>query len=363
MNQQGGMGLQNNQYQMNQQLQLNNQMGQQQQQFNNQLQYNSNQMGQPQQFNNQLQYNNNNNMGQFNRGNQQQQSVPIQPLQPQKPQQQQQPQQQYYNNNNLYQQQQQPQQQQQQQPSNTSFDFNNSQMMQGFPSKLPSFSPQQQTSPQQQQQPNRTSDGKIPPISSESKAQYANYFYRIGGDNVHSISGQIVKPVFQKSGLSNQELGNVWMLADIDRDGTLDREEFALAMHLIYAIKNGYQLPNELPKYLIPEAKLIYNVSSANNVSDWQTFSFSLSSDQGSSGNVGYSSSFQQQQQQPQQKMPQQQQYQQQQQSIFFSNPNEFVPAPYTPNSNVSGSAITFEQRVALSSDLDAALAKRQNRF
>ena len=36
-----------------------------------------------------------------------------------------------------------------------------------------------------------------------------------------------------KSKLPNSVLGKVWKLADYDKDGYLDDEEFALAMHLI----------------------------------------------------------------------------------------------------------------------------------
>ena len=36
-----------------------------------------------------------------------------------------------------------------------------------------------------------------------------------------------------KSKLPNSVLGKIWKLADYDKDGYLDDEEFALAMHLI----------------------------------------------------------------------------------------------------------------------------------
>ena len=36
-----------------------------------------------------------------------------------------------------------------------------------------------------------------------------------------------------KSKLPNNVLGKVWKLSDVDKDGLLDADEFALAMHLI----------------------------------------------------------------------------------------------------------------------------------
>lgn len=36
-----------------------------------------------------------------------------------------------------------------------------------------------------------------------------------------------------KSKLPNNVLGKVWKLSDVDKDGLLDADEFALSMHLI----------------------------------------------------------------------------------------------------------------------------------
>ena len=36
-----------------------------------------------------------------------------------------------------------------------------------------------------------------------------------------------------KSKLPNNVLGKIWKLADVDKDGMLDADEFALAMHLM----------------------------------------------------------------------------------------------------------------------------------
>lgn len=44
-------------------------------------------------------------------------------------------------------------------------------------------------------------------------------------------------------------------MSDIDRDGMLDADEFALAMHLINIKLDGNDLPAELPDHLVPPSK------------------------------------------------------------------------------------------------------------
>lgn len=58
-----------------------------------------------------------------------------------------------------------------------------------------------------------------------------------------------------KSKLPNSVLSKIWKLADVDKDGMLDNEEFALAMHLINIKIDGNDLPSELPSHLLPPSK------------------------------------------------------------------------------------------------------------
>jgi hypothetical protein len=44
-------------------------------------------------------------------------------------------------------------------------------------------------------------------------------------------------------------------LSDIDKDGQLDADEFALANYLINLKLDGHELPAELPRHLIPTSK------------------------------------------------------------------------------------------------------------
>lgn len=58
-----------------------------------------------------------------------------------------------------------------------------------------------------------------------------------------------------KSKLPNSVLSKIWKLSDVDADGFLDAEEFALSMHLINVKLDGNELPNVLPEHLIPPSK------------------------------------------------------------------------------------------------------------
>ncbi|CAO4380061.1 unnamed protein product [Caenorhabditis nigoni] len=69
------------------------------------------------------------------------------------------------------------------------------------------------------------------------------------------LSGRAAKEHMVKSKLPNSVLGKVWKLADIDKDGQLDADEFALANYLINLKLEGHEIPSELPKHLIPPSK------------------------------------------------------------------------------------------------------------
>jgi len=69
------------------------------------------------------------------------------------------------------------------------------------------------------------------------------------------VSGAAAKAEMVKSKLPNSVLGKIWKLADVDRDGMLDGDEWALANHLISIKMDGHDLPNELPDHLIPPGK------------------------------------------------------------------------------------------------------------
>jgi len=88
-------------------------------------------------------------------------------------------------------------------------------------------------------------------IVNRDKSKYDNVFNTL--EQVEGkITGRIAREELVKSKLPSKELGKIWRLADVDHDGLLDAEEFALAMHLIKVKVDGYQIPEDLPAHLIP---------------------------------------------------------------------------------------------------------------
>uniref|UniRef100_G3PXH9 Epidermal growth factor receptor pathway substrate 15 like 1 n=1 Tax=Gasterosteus aculeatus aculeatus TaxID=481459 RepID=G3PXH9_GASAC len=69
------------------------------------------------------------------------------------------------------------------------------------------------------------------------------------------LSGDKVKPVLINSKLPLDALGKIWDLSDVDNDGQLDREEFTVAMHLVYRAMEKEPVPTTLPTSLIPPSK------------------------------------------------------------------------------------------------------------
>lgn len=88
----------------------------------------------------------------------------------------------------------------------------------------------------------------------EEKAKFDGIFESLLPVN-GLLSGDKVKPVLMNSKLPLDVLGRVWDLSDIDKDGHLDRDEFAVAMHLVYRALEKEPVPSILPPPLIPPSK------------------------------------------------------------------------------------------------------------
>ncbi|MES1914814.1 MAG: hypothetical protein MHM6MM_006844 [Cercozoa sp. M6MM] len=91
-------------------------------------------------------------------------------------------------------------------------------------------------------------------MTEDAFENYANFFEvaDVKGDGV--VSGEEARNFFRKSRLKGRVLKKIWVIADIDQDGCLNLEEFAVAMHLIMLLRQGLidDIPDQLPDELYP---------------------------------------------------------------------------------------------------------------
>ncbi|XP_014893848.1 epidermal growth factor receptor substrate 15 isoform X3 [Poecilia latipinna] len=91
-------------------------------------------------------------------------------------------------------------------------------------------------------------------VKPEEKMKFDAIFESLGPVG-GMLSGDKVKPVLLNSKLPVDILGRVWELSDLDRDGMLDRDEFSVAMFLVYRALEGESVPMSLPPPLVPPCK------------------------------------------------------------------------------------------------------------
>ena len=89
-------------------------------------------------------------------------------------------------------------------------------------------------------------------VTKDEKKIYDHLFTAWDGFNKGFIGGDVAIEVMEQSGLEKSDLEKIWTLSDPGNRGRLDKDEFAVAMHLIYRKLNGYPVPNRLPPELVP---------------------------------------------------------------------------------------------------------------
>ncbi|KAM9902230.1 hypothetical protein OXX79_004064 [Metschnikowia pulcherrima] len=95
-------------------------------------------------------------------------------------------------------------------------------------------------------------------ITKQEKQIYDGVFAAWDKSRKGYIDGDVAISIFNKSGLGRPDLESIWNLCDSNNRGKLNKDEFAVAMHLVYRRLNGLEIPLRLPPELIPpSAKLL----------------------------------------------------------------------------------------------------------
>ncbi|MCJ1387255.1 hypothetical protein MMC18_000095 [Xylographa bjoerkii] len=99
----------------------------------------------------------------------------------------------------------------------------------------------------------QSAPGAVWTITPPEKARFDGIFSKVDTENRGYVTGEQAVGFFSNSRLPEEDLAQIWDLADINSEGQLNRDEFAVAMHLIQQqlAKKG-PLPQSLPPNLVP---------------------------------------------------------------------------------------------------------------
>ena len=88
-------------------------------------------------------------------------------------------------------------------------------------------------------------------VSEAKKQEYDQLFFSLPLRDGKASGGHI-KVVMLRSKLDKQVLAKVWALSDMDKDGWMTDQEFAICLFLLEEVKEGKSLPDTLPEDYIP---------------------------------------------------------------------------------------------------------------
>nr|XP_023690092.1 intersectin-2 isoform X1 [Paramormyrops kingsleyae] len=83
-------------------------------------------------------------------------------------------------------------------------------------------------------------------ITTEERGKHDKQFDALS-PTLGYVSGDLARKFFQQSGLPASVLTEIWTLADVTKDGKMDRLEFSIAMKLIKLKLQGQSLPSSIP--------------------------------------------------------------------------------------------------------------------
>jgi hypothetical protein len=94
-------------------------------------------------------------------------------------------------------------------------------------------------------------------VKPEAKASYDEIFYSLSPKS-GKVTGTVARDALLNTGIETDYLRQIWELCDFEKDGTLDHDEFALALHLTNVVKKTNNLPDPLPLSFVPPSKRKY---------------------------------------------------------------------------------------------------------
>ncbi|KAF8636468.1 hypothetical protein AX17_003284 [Amanita inopinata Kibby_2008] len=103
-------------------------------------------------------------------------------------------------------------------------------------------------------------------VTTAEKATADRFFDELDTHKHGYIEGDVAVPFMLKSNLPGEDLARVWDLADLESNGRLTRDGFAVVIHLIQKKLSGQELPATLPHSLLPPSMRI-NAAATSNVS------------------------------------------------------------------------------------------------
>lgn len=89
-------------------------------------------------------------------------------------------------------------------------------------------------------------------VGPSERAQFEQLFASLDTDMDGLVTGADVKGTFLKTGLPQADLAHIWNLCDSQQKGSLNGEQFALAMHLAAERAKGLPLPTVLAPDMVP---------------------------------------------------------------------------------------------------------------
>lgn len=131
-------------------------------------------------------------------------------------------------------------------------------------------------------------------VTPDEKARADQFFDGLDVSRQGRLDGAAVVPFFMQSKLTESVLAHVWDLSDVTQSGTLSKDEFAVAMHLINSQLAGKPLPQQLPSSLVPPSMRNMDLPTAVNPqqTDTQKDLFSLMDDDPPAPTISASSAF-----------------------------------------------------------------------